>query len=347
MKSSVTEIRRPVRRRLTKIVQRGRDRDHARRAQAILGLWEMRGNISETARRCHASRDSVKLWKARFEADGEAGLQPLPRGRDEWKASAKALAKLDELVRTEPLTHGYVRSRWSSELLAVEMARCGIVNVHATTVRRWLSRLCIVWRRARPTSCIADPRKSERMRAIHRVLKRASAEEEVFYVDEADIDLNPRIGPAWMPRGEQMTVPTPGKNRKHYIAGALNARTGAVVWIDYVAKTSELFLRLLEVLLSTYRRARRLHLILDNYIIHKSRVTRAWLARHPKIQLVHQPVYHPWVNGIEKLWKKLHDTVTRNHRHSTLPRLMRAVAWFLNQSQPFPGHHSALIRYES
>ena len=251
MKNSVTKISRPVRRRLTKIVQQGRDRDHARRAQAILGLWLTCGNVSETARRCHASRHSVRLWKERYEAGGEAGLAPLVRGRDEWKASTEALAKLNELIRTEPVTHGYVRSRWSSELLAVEMARCGIVEVHATTVRRWLSRRCIVWRRARPTLCIADPRKSERMHAIHRVLRRASADEEVFYVDEADIDLNPRIGPAWMPRGEQMTVPTPGKNKKHYIAGALNARTGAVVWTDYVAKTSELFLRLLEVLLRT------------------------------------------------------------------------------------------------
>ncbi len=51
------------------------------------------------------------------------------------------------------------------------------------------------------------------MQAIRRVLSRASAAEEVFYVEEADIDLNLRIGPAWMPRGEQMTVPTPGKNK--------------------------------------------------------------------------------------------------------------------------------------
>ena len=270
MNTSVTKIGRAVRRRLTKVVQRSRDHDHARRAQAILGLRETSGNISETARRCHASRHSVRLWKSRDEAGGEAGLAPLARGREEWKASACALAKLNELIRTEPGLYGYIRSRWSSALLAVEMARCGMVEIHATTVRRWLSRLCVVWRRARPTLCIADPGKSARMRAICGVLKRASVDEEVFYVDEADIDLNPRIGPAWMPRGEQMTVPTPGKNRKHYIAGALNARTSAVVWIDHVAKTSELFLRLLEVLLRAYRRARRLHLILDNYIIHKS-----------------------------------------------------------------------------
>lgn len=53
-----------------------------------------------------------------------------------------------------------------------------------------------------------------------------------------------------------------------------------------------------------------------------------------------------WENNIEKLWKKLHDTVTRNHRHTTMPTLMRAVTCFMNASQPFPGHHSALIRHQ-
>ncbi len=344
MEMSVTKISRPVRRRLTKVVQRAQDRDYARRAMGILKLWETGGNVSETARQLHASRHSVRLWKVRFEVGGEAGLAPLQRGREEWKASPTVLDKLNSLVRSDPTELGYLRSRWSSELLALELARRGVVEVHATTVRRWLSQLCIVWRRARPTLCIKDPRKRERMRAIRRVLRKASAQEEVFYEDEADIDLNPRIGPAWMPQGEQMTVPTPGKNRKHYVAGALNARTGAVVWAEHTAKDSELFLRLLEALLRTYRRARRLYLIVDNYIIHKSRVTLGWLARHPKIELVHQPAYHPWVNHIEKLWKKLHDTVTRNHRYSTLSALMCAVACFLHEAQPFPGHRSALLR---
>jgi hypothetical protein len=149
-----------------------------------------------------------------------------------------------------------------------------------------------------------------------------------------------------MPKGEQMTVPTPGKNRKHYLAGALNARTGAGVWTEYEAKTSELFIRLLETQMKTYRRARRLILIVDNYIIHKSQVAQGWVVRHPKIRLLFQPVYHPRVNHFEKLWKKLHDTVTRNHRHTTMASPMRAVTCFMDQSQPFPGHHSALIRYQ-
>ena len=46
------------------------------------------------------------------------------------------------------------------------------------------------------------------------------------FIDEVAIDLNPKMGFAWMPRGEQKAIETPGDNRKRYPAGALHAETG-------------------------------------------------------------------------------------------------------------------------
>ena len=39
---------------------------------------------------------------------------------------------------------------------------------------------------------------------------------------------------------------------------------------------------------------------------------------NPKFESVFQPIYHPWVNVIERLWKAMHDTVTRNHRYQNM-----------------------------
>jgi transposase len=344
MPYSVLKIGRPVRRRLRKVVQSSPDKEYVRRAQAVLTLEQCGGNLSETCRRTHAARSAVQKWRGLFERGGVEGLKPLARGREDWKATAKLLERLAMLVASDPSELGYLRSRWSSELLALEMERRGWVQVHATTIRRWLARRSIVWRRARPTLRIADPHKARKMRAIRQSLRRASAADEVFYVDEADIDLNPRIGAAWMPRGQQATVATPGKNRKCYVAGALNARTGKVIWVEHTSKDSELFLRLLEALSRGYRRARRLRLILDNYVIHRSRMVQGWLRRHPRVGLLFQPVYHPWVNRIERLWKQLHDTVTRNHCCASLEILMKAVERFMEVCQPFPGSRPALAR---
>ena len=342
MLHSVTEMRRGIRRRLRRIVQKSADKDYARRALAILRLYEMQGCVTAVAESICAARSSVQTWRSLYESYGEEGLVPQPRGRPEWKTSEAALTALAQLLDSTPHDHGYLRSRWSSELLALVLHKQIGLEVHATTVRRWLKRLRYGWRRARPTLFIRDPRKLQRLQAIAAALADTTPGTEVFYMDEADINLNPRIGHGWMLRGQQTAVPTPGKNRKTYLAGALHAHTGRVVIVEGERKNSLLFIHLLYHLKRTYRAARRIILILDNYKVHSSALTQRWLARNPKFQLRFQPAYHPWVNRIERLWKQLHDTVTRNHRQPTLPDLMQAVRRFLFACQPFPGQQPAL-----
>ncbi|VDG96004.1 IS630 orf [Shigella dysenteriae] len=50
------------------------------------------------------------------------------------------------------------------------------------------------------------------MAAIHKALDECSAEHLVFYEDEVDIHLHPKIGADWQLRGQQKRVVTPGQN---------------------------------------------------------------------------------------------------------------------------------------
>ncbi len=77
---------------------------------------------------------------------------------------------------------------------------------------------------------------------------------------------------------------------------------------------------------------------LDNYIIHKSKQTERWLKKNPKFCLVFQPVYSPWVNHIERLWHKLHETITRNHQCRGMASLLARVKHFMDTVSPFPGN---------
>jgi transposase len=346
MSESVLALGRGVRRRLRKVVQNPGEANYGRRAHAILLLWESGGFVSGVADTLCAARSSVNRWRALFEQYGEDGLRPQPRGRTDYKATEAVLTNLMRLVEQTPQDYGYLRSRWSSELLAVELSRQLNIQVHATTVRRWLARQQYGYRRARPTLHIRDPRKAERMRAIQQTLAHRQPGTEVFYSDEVDIDLNPKIGATWTRRGHQRTISTPGKNQKRYLAGALHARTGKVLWSEGPSKNTDLFLTLLEHLRAHYRSARRIVLIVDNYCIHKSRLTLAWLKHNPKFNLLFQPTYHPWVNLIERLWKQLHDVVTRNHCHTLMNDLMRGVRTFMRVVQPFPGADYANAKLE-
>ncbi|GDJ46479.1 IS630 transposase [Escherichia coli] len=181
-------------------------------------------------------------------------------------------------------------------------------------MRRWLSSAGLVWRRAAPTLRIRDPHKDEKMVAIHKALDEYSPEHPVFYEDEVDIHPNPKIGAGWQLRGQQKHVVTPGQNEKYYLAGALHSGTGKVSYVGGNSKSSTLFISLLKHLKSTYRRSKTIMLIVDNYIIHKSRETQRWLKQNPKFRVIYQLVYSPWVNHVERLWQALHDTITHNHQ---------------------------------
>ena len=113
---------------------------------------------------------------------------------------------------------------------------------------------------------------------------------------------------------------------------------------ERASKDSLLFIHLLYRLKRIYRRARRIVLIVDNSTIHKSSITRRRLANNPKFELFFQPVYYPWVNVIELLWKTLHDTVTRNHRHRSMKALMGSARRFMQACQPWPGSAHALAK---
>ena len=63
----------------------------------------------------------------------------------------------------------------------------------------------------------------------------------VFYKDEEEIHLNPKLGADGMLRGKQKKVATQGQNRKHYLAGDLHAGTGNVTYVASDSKDTTCF----------------------------------------------------------------------------------------------------------
>ncbi|ENC9558611.1 IS630 family transposase [Aeromonas hydrophila] len=328
---------RPQRRRIHKIIHATRDKGHARRLMAILLLHEGR-TITDVHHLTGTARSTIGRWLRWYRDEGVGALEALPAGRAPILPVAKIVTLLVLLMQFSPQDFGYQRSRWCTELLAIKINRLMGLNMAASTLRRWLPRMGIVWRRPVPTLRIKDPAYQEKMANIDAALARCDADNPVFYEDEVDIDLNPKLGADWMFRAQQKRVVTPGKNAKHYLAGVLHAGNGRVLYVSGIKKNSSLFIAMLEKLRRHYRRAKTITLILDNYIIHKSKQTERWLKKNPKFCLVFQPVYSPWVNHIERLWHKLHETITRNHQCRGMASLLARVKHFMDTVSPFPGN---------
>lgn len=241
---------------------------------------------------------------------GAEGLKSLRPGRAPQWPVTDILQVLPLLVQRSPKDFGWLRSRWSTELLSRIINQIFNLSLHSATLHRYLKRAGIVWRRAAPTLKIRGPQYEKKQLAIGQTLSGAAVEHPVFYQDEVDIDLNPKIGADWMPKGQQKRIATPGQNQKHYLAGALHSGTGKIHYVSGSSKSSDLFISLLKVLRRTYRRAKTITLVLDNYVIHKSRKVERWLEKNTKFRLLFLPVYSPWLNLIELLWLSLHETIT-------------------------------------
>ena len=304
------------------------------RCKVILSL--VRGNSPTTvARGGQGSLSQVYRAARRFIDDGLSGLADRREDNGEAKVNEEYEAALFEVVGKSPQNYGYRRPTWTQELLVLVLAKETGIRISCTTMSRVLKRLRI--RLGRPKPIVGCPwkkaRKTRRLRVLTRLIETLPKNEVIVYVDEVDIHLNPKIGPDWMLRGTQKTVLTPGKNEKRYLAGALNARTGRLTWVEADRKTSMLFIWQLWYLLQRdYPEAKRIHLILDNYRIHSSRQVELVLAKlGGKLQLHFLPPYCPDHNRIERVWRDLHANVTRNHRCRTMNELLKEVRYYLRK----------------
>lgn len=330
---------------MRKEAQQTHDKNHARRLIAMLMLHQGM-TVTDVARLLCAARSSVGRWINWFTLHGVEGLKSLRPGRAPRWPVADILQLLPLLVQRSPKDFGWLRSRWSTELLALVINRLFDVTLHRSTLHRYLRQADMVWRRAVPTLKIKDPHYEEKRLVIDQALAQEQTAHPVFYQDEVDIDLNPKIGADWMPKGQQKRIATPGQNQKHYLAGALHSGTGRVHYVSGSSKSSDLFISLLETLRRTYRRAKTITLVADNYIIHKSRKVERWLEENPKFRLLFLPMYSPWLNPIERLWLSLHETITRNHQCRYMWQLLKQVAQFMNAASLFPGNQQGLAKVE-
>jgi putative transposase len=194
-----------------------------------------------------------------------------------------------------------------------------------------------VWKRAKRVAKDNDPQRGERLARMRLHAERWHAHAVMVFADELDIQLLPTVGAAWMPKGSQAAVMTPGQNETHYLAGALNLATGKILHGLGPRNTNALFRDLLTRLdrPDPERGVRRLSVVGDNYRIHKAKAGNQWLATHPRFALLWLPTYGPRANPIERAFGDVHDKCTRNHKRKRLRDVVGDVERHLHQNGPW------------
>lgn len=241
------------------------------------------------------------------------------------------------IIKRVPGTFRWCRTRWSCAALALELSARRGVKVSRETVRRWLHEVGYVWKRARHVAKDDDPERITKLARIRQIFEQLRPSEMLFFADELDIHLLPKIGYEWMLRGTQTEVLTPGTNKKHYLAAALNLMTGKILHVMGERKNRWLFIDLLRLLDGKFpaTKIEKIYVVADNYRIHKAQAVMQWLAAHPRFEIVWLPSYCPKANPIERAFGDVHDKCTRNHKRTQITDLVSDVVWHLKRNGPW------------
>jgi putative transposase len=284
------------------------------------------------------STRTLARWKTRAETAGiRAVLTPTPQAAA-WLALGWQEVVTYWVTELSPRDFGFLRSRWCCGIVVLLLVECYDLHVSAETVRRWLQREQVVWRRPRPVVGPTDPQREAKLQALRQLLATLPPNEIAVFQDEGDINTNPKIGAMWMRRGQQVEIPTPGTNEKRYLAGSLNWRTGALIVTESLPKegrSGALFVRHLDALRCHLLCYRKLHVICDNARSHTCRLGQQYLRRWGQRVVLHYlPTYAPDTNPIERIWWHLHEEITRCHRCQSLEELLALVfAWLQKRSR--------------
>jgi transposase len=337
MKDGRIILNKPARRRLRDKARRTTDA-RLRSRYLIVALSAEGMDRPRIAQAVNCNVATVSKVRRRWLDEGAAGLIDRREDNGERKADDRYARTLLGVVARPSTDFGHRRPTWTLRLLIATMKTRTGVEISPSRMSRLLRSLRVRLKSPKPLAPCpwSEKARKRRVKQLRRLIESMPRNEACVWEDETDIDLNPRLGKDWMPPGVRRSVMTPGKNVKHQLAAALDARTDRLVWVGGKKKDSGLFISLLKKLLGRYEEKRVIHVILDNYGIHASKRTKAWLAEHGrKVRLHFLPPYCPDDNRIEvAVWRQMHAEVTYHHQEETIEDLMAQVrSWLIRRDR--------------
>ena len=273
------------------------------------------------------------------------------------------------MLGSDPREHGRAQTRWTLDALGAVVP--AFAGASCSGIWRILAKYKLRRKRGRDHLHSPDPLYQEKVSYLATVKARVAAAggaAVLLYGDEVTDYRQPSIGYGYAeagsahPPAERSTR----SNSTTRVIGALDADTGRVTCLQQGKIGVPAILRFFRDLVAAYP-GRRIFLVLDNWPVHyhpdvlaalESQTSPFPFFRPPSwpdqpsprakrlnlpIQLVPLPTYSPWLNPIEKLWRKLKQDVLHLHRSADdIPALRSLVLDFLAR---FTDGSSDLLRY--
>jgi transposase len=299
--------------------------------RARIVLWANLGfNNCQIADQLGIDVKTVRKWRGRFCLNGLEGLHDEPRSGRPFRFDSGVRNEVFTAVVGDPPEPFGV---WTLDLLAKHLVDNTLVgSISIETISYWLRTADIKPHRVRGWLHSNDPNFREKRDRIAGLYRNPPSDGELLSVDEkTSIPARGRIrkdGPLG-----------PGRRKTHeweyvrhgtaHLLASFNVRTGEVIAeIPSGKNDSDAFINFLKRLMRRHPR-RKLYLILDNGTTHKSKKTKAFFARHPRLVPVYTPTHASWLNQIEIWFSVMSRQALRKVSFSSREKLVERLLAYI------------------
>jgi len=301
----------------------------ALRARIVLGCASGMHN-KDVAAQLGIDPVTVSKWRRRFLSDRLEGLRDEPRsGTPRTVDDSRIEAVITQTLESLPdnATH------WSSR----GMARASGLSV--STVQRIWRAFGLQPHREATFKLSTDPDFVDKVRDIVGLYVAPPAHAIVLCVDEkSQIQALDRSQPLLPMRPGQIARRTHDYKRHGTTSlfAALDIATGKVIGKCYPRHRAAEFRKFLDKVEANVPADLDVHLVMDNYATHKTKVIRDWLVKRPRWHVHFTPTSASWVNQVERFFADLTERQIRRGVHRSLDALHAAINGFIEKHNADP-----------
>ena len=291
------------------------------------------------ARETQVCIQTVGKWWHRFDERGLDGLLDEPRPGQPRKLSD---ARIEEVIVRTLESKPAAATHWSTRAMAEA------TGINQTAISRIWRAFSLAPHRAGTFKLSRDPLFIDKVRDIVGLYLNPPERALVLCVDEkSQIQALDRTAPLLPMRPGQIERRTHDYTR-HGTTGlfaALDTRTGRIIGQNQQRHRSEEFRNFLDTIEKNVPAELDVHLILDNYGTHKTKLIQNWLAKRPRFQVHFTPTSASWLNLVERWFALLTERQLRRGVHRSTKELKAAIDAFIarhnHDPKPFIWHKTA------
>lgn len=287
-------------------------------------------NNKEIAEKCGVCTHTAGTWRNRFAESRIDGLYDEPRPGAPRQIGDDEIATI---VRKTLESRPKGATHWSERTMAREIG-------HApSTVHRIWQAFGLQPHRAETFKLSSDPLFVEKVRDIVGLYLAPPERAVVLCVDEkSQVQALDRTQPLLPMR------PGQAERRSHdykrhgttSLFAALDVKVGTIIGKCMIRHRAQEFRKFLDEVERNVPADLDIHVVMDNYGTHKTKLIRNWFAKRPRWHVHYTPTSASWINQVERFFALLTERALRRGVFRSVADLEQAIKDYINANNADP-----------